>query len=211
MNQIGIKICGVTTLDDARAAVNAGATMLGLNFYRPSPRCISLATAREIRNSLPGNVVAVGVYADASAEFVRSSAQQVGLAAVQLHGDISIAECRELARDFRVIRAVPTGANEAQRWTAFDLLVDAHHPELRGGTGLICDWNAAAEIRGFAKYLMLSGGLNAGNIADALAAVNPDAVDVCSGIESSPGRKDHDATRAFVAAVRAAQPTPAWR
>jgi len=125
-----------------------------------------------------------------------------------LHGDFSPATCRELAREFRVIRAFCTDERfqpeHASLFPQCDVLVDAHHPNLRGGTGLACDWPAARATRPFARFLILSGGLNAQNVGHAIATVAPHAVDVCSSVESAPGAKDYLAIKNFVAAVRMA-------
>jgi phosphoribosylanthranilate isomerase len=115
----------------------------------------------------------------------------------------------ELAREFRVIRAFSTHAHfRAEEVASFpdcDVLVDAHHRDLRGGTGLTCDWPTARATLPFARFLILSGGLNAQNVGRAIAAVTPHAVDVCSGVESAPGLKDHRAIKDFIAAVRTAE------
>jgi phosphoribosylanthranilate isomerase len=183
--------------------------MIGLNFYRGSPRYVDPVVAREIVSATPRSVRPVGIFVDATSEEVRQVAKTTGIASMQLHGNISPEMCRELARDFRVIRAFSMDARFRPEGAALfpdcDVLLDAHHPELRGGTGLICDWPVARVTRAFARFLILSGGLNAQNVRDAIAAVAPHAVDVCSGVESAPGIKDYDATVKFVAAVRAAE------
>jgi phosphoribosylanthranilate isomerase len=209
MNRVQTKICGVTNLADARACVDLGADMIGLNFYPRSPRYIEPRRVRAIVEAIPRSVLAVGVFVDTTADEVRTLAKTAGIECVQLYGDVSSEACRDLARELRVIRAFCTGAKfhpeDAGPFSDCDVLLDAPHAELRGGTGLTCDWSVARATRPFARFLLLSGGLNAQNVSDAIAAVSPHAVDVCSGVESTPGVKDHRATEKFIAAVRTAQ------
>src|SRR6266567_5275155 len=209
MTPIQIKICGVRNVRDARACIELGASMIGLNFYPRSPRYIELNVARQIVEAIPRSVEAVGVFVDAPADEIRSIANAAGIRCVQLHGDFSLETCRELAREFRVIRAFCTDARFRPKETALfsecDILIDAPHPNLRGGTGLTCDWPAARTTLPFARFLILSGGLNAQNVGHAIATVAPHAVDVCSGVESAPGAKDYLAIKNFVAAVRMAE------
>jgi len=209
MTPVQIKICGVTNIRDARACTELGASMIGLNFYTQGPRYIEPQAARRIVEAIPHSVQAVGVFVDAIADEIRSIANAAGIRCVQLHGDFSPETCRELAREFRVIRAFCTDARFQPKETALfsecDILVDAHHPDLRGGTGLTCDWPAARATRPFARFLILSGGLNAQNVGHAIATVAPHAVDVCSSVESAPGAKDYLAIKNFVAAVRMAE------
>jgi phosphoribosylanthranilate isomerase len=205
-----IKICGVTNSDDARACVELGADMIGFNFYPASSRYIEPTIVRRIVKALPPGTCAVGVFVDADPAEIRQLAETAGLRCVQLHGHTTPESCSELAREFRVIRALSTDARfEPQHTAAFphcDVLIDAYHPELRGGTGRTCDWSAARAAIRYARFLILSGGLDAQNVDQAIAAVAPHAVDVCSGIESAPGVKDHRALELFISAVRAASP-----
>jgi phosphoribosylanthranilate isomerase len=206
MTQVQIKICGLTNMKDARAAAEIGANMIGLNFYAKSPRYIEPKRARQIVEAIPESVHAVGVFVDTSADEARAIANTAGVRCVQLHGNTPPVTCGELAREFRVIRAFSTDARfqpeNASSFPDCDVLIDASHPELRGGTGLICDWSAARATLRFARFLILSGGLNAQNVGDAIAAVVPHAVDVCTGVESAPGVKDYLAIKNFIAAVR---------
>lgn len=205
MNRVAIKICGVTNVKDARACGELGADMIGLNFYPLSPRCVDASIAREIVAALPRKVEPVGVFVEASPGSVRKIAASVGFRSVQLHGDVSAEVCRELARDFRVIRALSVTeqfrADDLVELRDCDVLLDAPHPRLHGGTGTTCDWSAARAALPFARFLILSGGLNAQNISDAIATVQPHGVDVCSGVENRPGTKDHRAVAAFIAAA----------
>jgi phosphoribosylanthranilate isomerase len=209
MTPLRIKVCGVTNVKDARACAELGADMIGFNFYPQSPRYIEPKIARQIVERIPRSADAVGVFVDASADEIRITAKRTGIESVQLHGDFSPETCRELAREFRVIRAFRTEARfqpeDAGAFPDCDVLLDAHHIELRGGTGVTCDWSAARATLPFARFLILSGGLNAQNVAHAIAAVAPHAVDVCSGVESAPGVKDYRTIEKFIAAVRTAE------
>ena len=208
MTPVQIKICGVTNIKDARACADLGASMIGFNFYPLSPRYVEPTTVRRIINAIPPGICAVGVFADASSEEVRNTAEAAGIGCVQLHGRTSANRCSQLARAFRVIRAFSTDPHfrpeEVSSFGDCDVLVDAHHPDLRGGTGLTCDWLAARTTRAFARFLILSGGLTKQNVGEGIATVAPDAVDVCSGVECAPGIKDQRALEDFFAAVQTA-------
>ena len=206
---VQIKICGVTNVKDARACSELGVSMIGFNFYPQSSRYIEPKLARRIIDAVWPRVLPVGVFVDASAEHIRTTADAAGVRCVQLHGGASAETCSELAREFRVIRAFSTDPQfrpeEVALFGDCDVLVDAHHPTLRGGTGLTCDWLAARTARSFARFLILSGGLTKQNVGQAIATVAPHAVDVCSGVESASGVKDHRALKDFIAAVRVAE------
>jgi phosphoribosylanthranilate isomerase len=206
---IQIKICGVTNANDARACVELGADMIGFNFYRKSPRYIESTMVRGIVDTLPPRTCAIGVFVDADPAEIRKLTKTAGLRRVQLHGHTTPESCNELAREFRVIRALSTDAQfepeQAAAFTQCDVLIDAYHPELRGGTGQTCDWSAARDAMRYTRFLILSGGLDAQNVGRAIAAVTPQAVDVCSGIESTPGVKDHRKLEQFISAVRAGE------
>jgi phosphoribosylanthranilate isomerase len=209
MTPMQIKICGVTNVKDASACAELGASMIGFNFYPKSPRYIEPTIARRIIEAIPPGVCPVGVFVDASAEEIREVADTAGLRCVQLHGHASPDICRGLTHEFRVIRAFSMDfqfrPEEVSLFADCDVLVDAHHPSLRGGTGLTCDWQAARTARSFTRFLILSGGLTGQNVAEAIATVLPHAVDVCSGVESAPGAKNHAALKDFIAAVRVAE------
>jgi phosphoribosylanthranilate isomerase len=208
MAPVQIKICGVTNVKDARACAELGVSMIGFNFYPQSSRYIEPKLARQIIEAIPPGICAVGVFVDAGAEEVRHTAGAAGVRCVQLHGRTSPHACSELAREFRVIRAFSTDPQfqpeEVSLFSDCDVLIDAHHPNLRGGTGLTCDWLAARTTRSLARFLFLSGGLTEQNVGQAIATVAPHAVDVCSGVESTPGVKDHQAIENFITAVRTA-------
>ena len=183
--------------------------MIGFNFYPKSPRYVEPAIVRRIVDALPARTCAIGVFVDAEPVEIRKVAKIAGVRCVQLHGDTTPESCSELAGEFRVIRALSTHTQfEPEHTAAYphcDVLIDAYHPELRGGTGQTCDWSAARAAMRYTRFLILSGGLNARNVDQAIAAVTPHAVDVCSGIESAPGVKDHRALAQFISAVRAAE------
>ena len=206
---IQIKICGVTNANDARACVELGAEMIGFNFYRKSPRYIEPAIVNRIVDALPPEISTVGIFVDADPAEIREVAQAARVRCVQLYGHATPELCSELSREFRVIRALSTDARfEPENAAVFpdcDVLIDAYHPELRGGTGHICDWSAAHAAMRYTRFLILSGGLDAQNVGRAIAAVRPHAVDVCSGTESAPGVKDHRKLEQFTSAVRTAE------
>lgn len=223
-----IKICGIKTLADARAAVDAGADAIGLNFYEKSPRYVSTeiaaGIAAGITEAMLGEVTVVGVFVNSTAERMNEIASSVGLHAFQLHGDEPPALLGELNRDCRIVRA--RRWNES-RWSeqgpqdvADDLqacfeqggrrvdavLLDAAVTGQFGGTGNTLPW---AALKDYQKWLgetplILAGGLNPENVAEAIHTVRPGGVDVASGVESSPGIKDHRKMRAFIQAAGAA-------
>src|SRR4029453_5704247 len=205
---IQIKICGVTNAYDARACVEFGADMIGFNFYPASPRYIEPTIVRRIMDALPARTCAVGVFVDTDPAEIRKLAKTAAVQCVQLHGHTTPESCNELAPEFRVIRALsPDTRFEPEHIAAFshcDVLIDAYHPELRGGTGQTCDWSAARAAMHYTRFLFLSGGLGAKQVGRASAAVVPPAVDLCSGVESAPGVKDHRALEQFISAVRTA-------
>jgi len=204
---IRVKICGVTSPGDAAKAAELGASAIGLVFWPASPRCVDVARAREIVNALPPFVSAVGVFVD-QVEESGSIALAVGLSAVQFHGDERAATYRDFplrVKPLRVIKAVTVRDASAREEAAAvpdsaTVLLDAHDRVKRGGTGRVIDWSIAAMIAR-ERPVILSGGLTADNVAVAVAAVKPYAVDVSSGVESAPGRKDPEKLRALFAAL----------
>jgi phosphoribosylanthranilate isomerase len=209
MNPVQIKICGVTNVNDARACAELGANMIGFNFYPKSPRYIEPAAVRDIVKQMPNGICAVGVFVDSDAEAIRKTAELANVQCVQLHGDFAPETCSDLAGEFRVIRAFSTDTRfDPKTVAAFrdcDVLIDAYDANVRGGTGHTCDWNAARATLSFTRFLIVSGGLNAQNVRAATAIVRPHAVDVCSGVESAPGVKNHRALKEFISAVRHAE------
>ena len=206
-----VKICGVTNLEDARRAVDLGAWAIGLIFHPGSPRRCRASDAAEITTALRRRVEIAGVFVNASLDNVAHRADDLGLSLLQLHGDEGPAYCAEAARrtGCRVIKAARVrsrGDVDALETFHTDFhLVDGHAPGLHGGTGETFDWSLL-HARRTDIPLILSGGLRAENVGEAIAAVRPFAVDVASGVEAEPGRKDPDKLEAFFAAVVGSAP-----
>jgi phosphoribosylanthranilate isomerase len=202
-----IKICGITNTEDAKVAVAAGADALGFVMYRQSPRFVEPAVARAIVAGLPPFVVPVGVFVNEEAERVRAIMDECGLALAQLHGDESALYCQHLGRStLKAIRLKDRGAFLALaefqgRANVRGVLIDAFSDQTYGGTGQTVDWTLAAEAARSAPVI-LAGGLNPANVAGAIQMVRPYGVDVSSGVELSPGKKDPDKVRAFIQAAR---------
>ncbi|HKW01290.1 MAG TPA: phosphoribosylanthranilate isomerase [Vicinamibacterales bacterium] len=204
--RVRVKICGITRLEDAEAAVGLGADAIGFIFWGKSPRAISLNDAARIASALPPFVTRVGVFVNSSLNETREAVDCVGLDAVQLHGDETPAAFRALPVRCLKVATLDSDADvrTVAAWPA-DLmpLVDATDRERRGGTGRVADWARAAQVS-FVRPIVLSGGLTADNVAEAIGAVKPWAVDVSSGVEASPGVKSAERLRKFFAAVAAA-------
>jgi phosphoribosylanthranilate isomerase len=202
-----IKVCGITCLEDALLAADLGADALGFNFYRPSPRYIAPAEARAIIERLPPFVTAVGVYADETEmDHATAIADEAGVGAIQLHGP-RFPSLAVRPAGYPFIRAVAVGEDfKAESLASFQanaFLLDAFHPNLIGGTGRSFDWELAREASNYGT-IILAGGLNPWNVARAVQEVRPFAVDVASGVEYAPGKKDPELLRAFFAAVQQA-------
>src|SRR5215213_638906 len=199
-----VKICGITNLDDALAAVAAGADAPGFNFYKPSPRYITPSSAREIIEQLPPSVLTVGVFVNE--ESPARIAAEAGITALQLHGDESPDLCRELAADRYVIKALAVSdefnIDAVKSYETEAIMLDTRHNNLRGGTGQVFDWSIAQQVRQLIPKLFLAGGLAPENVRAAIETVRPYAVDACSALEDKPGKKDHQRMRAFIEAVR---------
>jgi phosphoribosylanthranilate isomerase len=205
-----IKICGITNIDDARAAVAAGADALGFNFYKPSPRYIAPPAAREIIEQLPSSILTVGVFVNEdSPESIKRIASEAGVTALQLHGDESPAYCRELSDRYVIKTLTVSGDFDIQMVQDYDVnavMLDTRDNNLRGGTGRVFDWSVAIEVNKVAPKLFLAGGLSPENIGEAIELVRPYAVDACSALEDSPGIKNHERMRAFVELARSVKP-----
>ena len=201
-----VKICGITNLDDARAAVEAGADALGFNFYRPSPRYIPPKDAGKIIAQLPESVLKVGVFVNEGLHSVLSTVSEAGLSAVQLHGDESPEYCRELTGTY-VIKAFGAGDNlELAAYNVDAIMLDTKDDVLHGGTGRTFDWSIAKRTNKAVPKLFLAGGLSPDNVAEAIKTVRPYAVDACSSLEERLGKKNHAALRSFITAVRGVVP-----
>jgi phosphoribosylanthranilate isomerase len=201
-----VKICGITNPEDALAAVAAGADSLGFNFYPASPRFIQPKPARQIIEELPREVLTVGVFVNekSPADVIRI-VKDAGVNAIQLHGEESPDYCAALS-DYFVIKALRVDStfavSSATAYATSAIMLDGFDEQLRGGTGKVFDWSIARNVRNVVPKLFLAGGLSPENIADAIAAVNPYAVDACSALESIPGKKDLDRVEQFIRRAR---------
>ena len=204
---IKIKICGMTNPQDAEAAIEAGADALGFVFYAKSPRSIEPAVAKRIIAHLPPFVIPVGVFVNQDRDTIRNVFDECGLAFAQLHGDETPTFCESLGRP--VLRALRLRdrssllalAEYKGRIGVRGFVVDAFSTQAYGGTGETVDWSLAHEVARVAPVI-LAGGLTSGNVQEAIRHVQPYGVDVSSGVELSPGQKDHEKIRSFTQAVR---------
>lgn len=201
-----VKICGITRPEDALLAVELGATWVGFLFWPESPRWIPPSAAAKILERLPPHAIGVGVFVNQAREEIATVADQVGLGAVQLHGDEDPTLCAGLGR--RVIKAVGLSGQSTERaadsvWSEATVLLDADDRKRRGGTGHRVNWTVAATIAR-RRRTILSGGLTSENVGTALCQVSPYGIDVSSGVEAEPGIKDPERLRCFFDAVRLA-------
>jgi phosphoribosylanthranilate isomerase len=206
---VRVKICGITNSADALAAIEAGANLLGFNFYPKSPRCLTEAEAKKIRPLLPKSVEAVGIFVNAPAADVAALCRLVKLDGAQLHGDETPQTVAELARSVPVIKAFRVEpdfqlATLDEYPDAFAYLFDAAHTGQYGGTGRTTDWDAARRATK-GRRIILAGGLKVENVAAAVRIVRPYGIDVASGVELKPGKKDHRRLREFIQEVRRAE------
>jgi phosphoribosylanthranilate isomerase len=205
--RVRVKVCGITNAEDARAAVDAGADALGFIFYEKSPRYILPAVAAGIIADLPPLIMPVGVFVNEGLAAVRSIMDACGLALAQLHGDENASYCRDLSRPAMKAlrlkdRASMLAVAEYQgRGGVRGFILDRFSEDAYGGTGQLTDWRLAAEIAKSTRVL-LAGGLTPDNVAEAIRTVRPYGVDVSSGVEAAPGKKDHTKIVAFLDAVR---------
>jgi phosphoribosylanthranilate isomerase len=200
-----IKICGITNLKDARRVFECGADALGFIFHPESPRYLTPGAARKIIKGLPAEITKVGVFVNREYQVVKGMADYCGLDIIQLHGDETPEYCSSFP-PFSLIKAVSkwkdTDLRPLSKYPVKAFLVDSRDQEHYGGTGIKSDWTLAKKI-GEIKPLILAGGLNAENIREAIETVSPDAVDIASGVEISPGKKDHEKMRELIDIVRA--------
>jgi phosphoribosylanthranilate isomerase len=201
---VRVKICGVTNPDDAQVAIEAGADALGFNFYEKSPRFVSMETAAEISGSLPRYTLRVGVFVNPSEQLVRKAIGECGLSLLQFHGDEPPEFCTQFGlmsmKAFRVRDA--ESLKELSGYQTDAWLLDAYASDLFGGTGEKFNWDLGREVQKLGKPVFLAGGLTPENVADAIRRVQPFGVDVSSGVESSPGKKDRDKVRAFIKSAK---------
>jgi len=203
---VRVKICGITNSADALAAIDAGANFLGFNFYDKSPRHITEAEAAKIRPQLPKKVQAVGIFVNAPTGDVAALCKSLKLDAAQLHGDEPPETVAELSRNLTVWKAFRVEPDFRlqtlnQYPEAFAFLFDAAHTGQYGGTGHATDWDVARRAA-VDRRIILAGGLKVENVSAAVRIVRPYAVDVASGVESKPGKKDHGLLREFIKEVR---------
>jgi phosphoribosylanthranilate isomerase len=203
---IRIKICGITNITDALKATDLGADALGFNFYPKSPRFISEEAAREIIRKLPPFLVSVGIFVNEPSGIIRNILESTGIQAIQLQGDESPDFCSQFSQP--VIKAIRIKDQDSlkaikdYRVSAF--LLDSYSPDYYGGSGKSFDWSLAVKSRKYGR-IILAGGLSPDNINEAIREVKPYGVDVCSGVEKEPGKKDHKKLKAFIQAVRSLQ------
>lgn len=189
---VKVKICGFTNYDDAAAAMDMGADLLGFNFYKKSPRFVQPEKAKEIIDKLPGFIDTSGVFVNASIEKIHETKNFCQLDWVQLHGDETPQFCNQfLSHSVKTMKALrvknQTDIEKADSFFTDAILLDAFHPEKYGGTGITFDWNVVGHID---KRIFLAGGINPDNVADAVE-LGVYGIDVCSGVEERPGKKDH--------------------
>lgn len=201
---VKVKICGVTNLEDAVDALECGADMLGFNFYEKSPRYILPDAARHIISQLPDSILGIGVFVNGSVSHILEIEEIGGLNAIQLHGDETSEFVSKLRQrtNAEIIKAVRVAddfvAADVLSYGSDAILLDAYSPLERGGTGESFEWNKAVDTSRYVTKLFLAGGLRPENVADAVRTVRPYAVDVASGVESAPGKKDMKKVEAFV-------------
>lgn len=206
-----VKICGITSLADALVAIDAGADALGFVFWEKSPRYIDPADAAHITSELAPFVKTVGVFVNEAPDIIRDTIEAAGIDCVQLHGDETPEDAEEVARvtGAPVIKAIRVGGpgslKALESYKVSALLLDTYRKGTPGGTGETFDWTLAIEAKA-AGRIILSGGLTPHNVAKAVATVRPYAVDVSSGVESAPGKKDADKVRMFIEEARKAVP-----
>ena len=202
--QVKVKVCGMTNLKDALVAVEEGADAVGFIFYKKSPRSVTMKLVREIVLEVPPFVNTVGVFVDETAEQINKIADYCNLDIIQLHGDESPTFCKKIRR--KVIKAFRIkDMQSVKKLSSFQVsgfLLDTFSENLHGGTGKVFDWNLALPAKKFGPVIM-AGGLTPNNVQQAVRQVRPYGVDVCSGVESEPGIKDHKKVRAFLKNAKA--------
>lgn len=198
-----VKVCGITNSEDALCAVRLGASALGFIFYEKSPRFITPREAGEVIRQIPPFVTKVGVFVNAGADYLREARDAAGFDIYQFHGDETPEFCAAFGEDYiKVIRVKDAGSlDTVELYDTDAFLFDTYSPDAYGGTGENFSWDVLSSRKLEGKFVILSGGLNPDNVRDAIRAVNPYAVDVSSGVESSPGVKDHLEIKRFIEAA----------
>jgi phosphoribosylanthranilate isomerase len=202
---VKIKICGITSLDDARSSIGAGCDALGFVFYKKSPRYIAPAAAKAIISRLPKRIAKIGVFVDTPEKSVKRIAKFCGLDALQFHGRQTPEFCARF-KGYKIIKAFRIkegrGPEDISRYRPFACLFDTFVKTKAGGTGKRFDWKLIRGVRGLGHPIFLSGGLNEKNVKQAIKVVRPDWVDVSSGVEKKPGKKDRAKVKRFISAVK---------
>ena len=202
--QVKVKICGMTNLKDVKVAVDGGVDAVGFIFYKKSPRSVTMQAVREIVLELPPFVDSVGVFVNETAEQINKIADHCKLDRVQLHGDESPAFCKKIRR--RVIKVIRVkdiqSLKKLSDYPVSSFLLDTFSEDQYGGTGKVFDWNLAYSAKKYGP-IILAGGLTPINVHQAIQRIQPYGVDVCSGVESQPGIKDHKKMKAFLKNVKA--------
>jgi phosphoribosylanthranilate isomerase len=201
---VKVKICGITSVADGLAAAEAGADMIGLMFYDKSPRHISIATAKQIAEAMPPYLMKVGVFVNPEENLVMRAIGECGVSLLQFHGDEPSEFCTQFGlMNMKAIRMRDAESLETlANYHTDAFLLDAYSRDALGGTGEKFNWDLAIQAQKFDKPIFLAGGLTPENVAEAVRKVRPFAVDVSSGVESAPGKKDHAKVRAFIAAAK---------
>jgi phosphoribosylanthranilate isomerase len=201
---VKVKICGITNLPDGMAAADAGADALGFVFYDQSPRAIPVEAAAALIRQLPPFVLKVGVFVNASEDLVVRAIRECGLNLLQFHGDETPEYCLQFGlMSMKAIRVRDAASLRALLGYHTDAwLLDAYSPDRHGGTGETFNWDLALEARDWGRPIFLAGGLTPENVAEAVRRARPYAVDVSSGVEATPGRKDHAKLKAFIQASK---------
>ncbi|MBA4147854.1 MAG: phosphoribosylanthranilate isomerase [Verrucomicrobia bacterium] len=206
MDPVKIKICGITNIEDARAAAEAGADALGFMFFEQSPRNVQIEIAAQITRSVSPFVLKIGVFVNPTPDLVQSAIAHCDLNLLQFHGEETSEFCQQFGmmtmKAFRVKDAESLDVLPAYRTDAF--LLDSYVAGKQGGTGEKFNWDLAVAAKQFGRPVFLAGGLNAGNVRQAIEQVRPFGIDVSSGVESAPGKKDHQKIRDFISAARTA-------
>ena len=202
--QVKVKICGMTNLKDVKVAVDGGVDAVGFIFYKKSPRSVTMQAVREIVLELPPFVDSVGVFVNETAEQINKIADRCNLDRVQLHGNESPTFCKKIRR--RVIKAIRVkdiqSLKKLSDYPVSSFLLDTFSEDQYGGTGRVFDWNLAYPAKKYGP-IILAGGLTPNNVRQAIQRIQPYGVDVCSGVESQPGIKDHKKMQIFLKNVKA--------
>jgi phosphoribosylanthranilate isomerase len=203
---VKVKVCGITSYEDANMAIELGVDAIGFNFYHKSPRYIAPAVAREIADKLPPFTSVVGLFVnETNLDVVRSVSEMVKLTIIQLHGNEGPSYCSQL-QPWKLIKALRVGdgfdVSHVRAYPVSAILLDSYSADAYGGTGSLFDWGMAVQAKQHARRIILAGGLTPENVVSAIRTVKPYGIDVCSGVESAPGRKDRVRLQQFMQEVQ---------